>query len=172
MKWPYLQRVFVDVINLSWGHWDRPGLPRWCSGKESACQCRRCKRRRVRSLRQEDPLEKEMATCSNILAWRIPWTEEPGGLQSMGLQRVGHDWEHRHTQANITGVLLRQYKENDTYTENTTWRRGRFSCKPRSITITRGTKLPGRILPSVEENGPTDTLILDSSLQNCERINL
>ena len=39
----------------------------------------------------EDPLEKEMATHSSILAWRIPWTEEPGGLQPMGLQRVGHD---------------------------------------------------------------------------------
>ena len=45
----------------------------------------------VRSLGQEVPLEKEMATCSSILAWRIPWTEEPGGLQSMGLQRVGRD---------------------------------------------------------------------------------
>ena len=45
----------------------------------------------VRSLGQEDPLEKEMATPSNILAWRIPWTEEPGRLPSMGLQRVGHD---------------------------------------------------------------------------------
>ena len=47
---------------------------------------------RVRSLGQEDSLEKEMATYSSILAWRIPWTEEPGGLQSTGLQRVGHDW--------------------------------------------------------------------------------
>ena len=46
---------------------------------------------RVQSLRQEDPLEKGMATHSSILAWRIPWTEEPGGLQSTGLQRVGHD---------------------------------------------------------------------------------
>ena len=46
---------------------------------------------RVRSLGQEDPLEEEMATHSSILAWRIPWTEEPGGLQSMGSQRVGHD---------------------------------------------------------------------------------
>ena len=46
----------------------------------------------VRSLGGEDLLEKEMATCSSILAWRIPWTEEPGGLQRfMGLQRVGHD---------------------------------------------------------------------------------
>ena len=44
----------------------------------------------VRSLSQEDPLEEEMATHSSILSWRIPWTEEPGGLQSMGSQRVGH----------------------------------------------------------------------------------
>ena len=46
----------------------------------------------VRFLGQEDPLEKEMATHSSIPAWRIPWTEEAGGLQSMGLQRVKHDW--------------------------------------------------------------------------------
>ena len=45
----------------------------------------------VQSLGQEDPLKKEMATHSSILAWRIPWTEEPGGVQSMGSQRVGHD---------------------------------------------------------------------------------
>ena len=45
----------------------------------------------VRSLSGEDPLEKEMATHSSILAWRIPWMEEFGGLQSMGSQRVGHD---------------------------------------------------------------------------------
>ena len=54
----------------------------------------------VWSLGREDPLEKGMATHSSILAWRIPWTEEPGGLQSMGSQRVGHDWvtfTHTHT---------------------------------------------------------------------------
>ena len=45
----------------------------------------------VRSLGREDPLEKEMVTHSNILAWRIPWTEEPGGLQSTESQRVGHN---------------------------------------------------------------------------------
>ena len=45
----------------------------------------------VRSLGREDPLEKEMATHSSTLAWRIPWREEPGRLQSMGSQRVGHD---------------------------------------------------------------------------------
>ena len=45
----------------------------------------------VQSLGQEDPLEEEMATHSNILAWRIPWTEEPGGLQSMGSQSIRHE---------------------------------------------------------------------------------
>ena len=46
---------------------------------------------RVQSLDWDDPLEKEMAPHSNTLAWKSPWTEEPGRLQSMGLQRVGHD---------------------------------------------------------------------------------
>ena len=46
---------------------------------------------RVRSLGREDPQEEEMDTYSSILAWEIPWTEEPGGLQSMGMQSVGHN---------------------------------------------------------------------------------
>ena len=50
-----------------------------------------CQETQVSSLDQEDPLEKGIAIHSSILAWRIPWTEEPGGLQSMGLQRVGHN---------------------------------------------------------------------------------
>ena len=48
------------------------------------------------SLGQEDPLEEEMATHSSILAWRIPWTQEPSGLQSMGLQRVRYDLATKH----------------------------------------------------------------------------
>ena len=60
-------------------------LPWWLNGKKSACQCRRLSFHLwVRKI--EDPLGKEMATPSNILAWEIPWTEEPGGLQSMGSQ--------------------------------------------------------------------------------------
>ena len=47
--------------------------------------------RRVRSLGWEEPLEREMATRSCILVWKIPWTEEPGGLQFIGSQRLGHD---------------------------------------------------------------------------------
>ena len=58
------------------------GFPGSSDSKEHATQ--------VRSMGQEDPLEKGMTAHSSILAWEIPWTEEPGGLQSMGLQRVGH----------------------------------------------------------------------------------
>ena len=61
------------------------GLPWQLSGKEPACQCRR-------GLGWEDALEREMATHSSVLAWRISWTEEPGGLQSMGLQRGTYDF--------------------------------------------------------------------------------
>ena len=62
----------------------RIGLPWWFSAKESACQCRRHRF----DLGLEDPLEKETATHSSILDWKIPWTEDPGSLQSMGSQRV------------------------------------------------------------------------------------
>ena len=52
----------------------------------------------VRSLGWQDPLEEEMMTHSSILDWKIPWTEEPSGLQSMGSQRVRYDWVTKHTQ--------------------------------------------------------------------------
>ena len=58
------------------------GLPHWLSNKELSCNT---------GDGQEDPLEKEMTIHSSILAWEIPWTEEPGGLQSRGLQTAGHD---------------------------------------------------------------------------------
>ena len=62
-------------------------FPGGSDSKESACSAGDW----VRSLGQEDPLEKEMATHSSILAWKIPWMKEAGRLQSMGSQRVGHD---------------------------------------------------------------------------------
>ena len=72
--------------------WD-VGFPGGASGKESTRQCRRHEMQ-VRSLVWEDPLEKEMATHSSILTWRIPWTEELGELQSMGSKRVRQDWSN------------------------------------------------------------------------------
>ena len=65
----------------------KQGLPSGSDGKKFACNAGDP----VQSLGREDPLEKEMATHSSSLARKIPWTEEPGRLQSMGLQRVGHD---------------------------------------------------------------------------------
>ena len=63
------------------------GSPGGSDGKESACNAETW----VQSMGQEDPLEKGMATHSSILAWSISWTEEPGGLQSMGVARVRHE---------------------------------------------------------------------------------
>ena len=61
----------------------------------------------VRSLGQEDPLEKETATHSSILAWRIPWTEKHGGLQSIGSQRVRHNWvANTHALASLVAQLV------------------------------------------------------------------
>ena len=75
--------VFMQVILISLLY----GLPLWLTVKNLPAM----QETWVLSLGQEDPLEKRMATHSSILAWRIPWTEEPGGLQSMVLQRVEHD---------------------------------------------------------------------------------
>ena len=71
------------------------------SSKGPICQCRR-QETQVLFLGWEDPVDNRMATHSSVLAWRIPWTEEPGGLQSIGLHRVRHDWgdlarTHAHT---------------------------------------------------------------------------
>ena len=63
-------------------------IPGVLDGKESACQWEM----QVQSLGLEDPLEEEMATHSSILAWQSPWTEEQSGVQSIGWQRVRHDW--------------------------------------------------------------------------------
>ena len=59
------------------------GFPGGSDGKQSTCN--------AEDLGQEDPLEEDTATLSSILAWKIPWTEKPGGLQSVGSPRVGHD---------------------------------------------------------------------------------
>ena len=93
------------------------GFPRGVSSKYPACQGRRCKITWVWSLGQEDPLEKGMATHSSILAWRIPWTEEPGGLQSTGSQRVRHDWRdlaRTHTRFNLIQTFIWSKASDDT----------------------------------------------------------
>ena len=79
------------VYSLLMNGWEDPTFENRCL-ELPANQCRRRKRTRIQSLSGKDPLEEGMATHSSILAWRIPWTEEPGGLLSMGSERVGHDW--------------------------------------------------------------------------------
>ena len=72
---------------MNWRSLKKPGIPRWLSGKDPAYEAEDA----VQSLGLEDSLEKEMETHSSILALKIPWTEEPGRLQSTGLQRVRQD---------------------------------------------------------------------------------
>ena len=82
----------LNLITLLWG------LRWWLSGKESACQCRRC---RFHTWVRKTPLEEGMATHSSILAWIIPWTEEPGGLRFIRSQSIGHNWRdlaHMHVE--------------------------------------------------------------------------
>ena len=71
-----------------WRKMELSRLPRWYQWE---IICLSMQETQIRSLGWEDPLEEEMATHSSILAWKIPWTEELGQLQSLGLQRVGHD---------------------------------------------------------------------------------
>ena len=85
------------------------GSPSYTSGKESACQRRRHKRRKFYPWVRKSPLEEEMATHCSILPWKIQWTEEHGELQSMGLQRVRHDWV-TNTYFTLTPVLLAVFK--------------------------------------------------------------
>ena len=94
IRWPKYWSFSFNISlssypsDATWFLWDKgsEGFPGGASGKETASQCRRGKR--VQSLSRENPQEEGMAIHSSVLAWRIPWTEEPGGLQSMGSQRV------------------------------------------------------------------------------------
>ena len=78
--------MMILKLRLGFAHWFQ-GFPGHSGSKETTCNAGD-----PGSIPGSgDPLEKAMATHSSILTWKIPWTEEPGGLQSMGLQRVGHD---------------------------------------------------------------------------------
>ena len=94
--------LFIPEFGNIYSHYK--GFLNGSAGKESACQCRRHRKQetRVWFLGGDDPLEEEMATYPSILAWEVPWTEEPGGLQSMRLQRVGHAWVTKHACIHVT----------------------------------------------------------------------
>ena len=88
--------------------WDHPGLPWWLSWWRTRLPMQEMQKMQVRSLGTENPLEKEMATCSSVLDWKIPWIKGPGGLQSMRLQKGRSDWVHMH--ANWVHLANSKYK--------------------------------------------------------------
>ena len=109
------------------------GLPRWPSGEGSTCQCRRCKRHEFDPGSRRSPREGN-GSLSSILAWEIPWTEEPGGLQSMGSQRVRHNWVHTHTHTHT--VFQRLWLEQwDQFLTLFTWI-GLLALHPTGLTFT------------------------------------
>ena len=91
---PWAEKMFIRPVARVFiiCSWFTQGFPGGASGKEPTFQCRRHKRQGIQSLGWEDPLQQGMTTHSHILAWEISWTEEPGGLQSSGSQRVRQDW--------------------------------------------------------------------------------
>ena len=95
--------------------------------KKPTCQCRRHKRCKFHPLVREDALEEGMATHSSIPAWRISWTEEPGGLTSLGLQRIGHDWSnwiHTHRFLIGTEIIFLQFWRPKTPNQDISRNRG------------------------------------------------
>ena len=131
------------------------GFPTSSDSKASACNAGDW----VWSLGQEDPLEKEMATHSSILAWKIPWTEEPGELQCMRLQRVGHKTNthtHTHTEDWVSSSmspqkLMPQRCRNTILMEEKIEHRAHFTSRslvrivPNGNSDCRGLFLPGAI---------------------------
>ena len=79
--------VCLSIVSDEWR-----GFPQWLSHKKLHLQCRSCRRHRFRPWVRKMPWRRAWQPHSSILAWRIPWTEEPAGLHSMGSQRAGHDW--------------------------------------------------------------------------------
>ena len=102
---------FTQTPNLSSLFWEAIEHHVWASlmaqWVENPPAMQETEETQVRSLGQEDSLEKEMATHSSVLAWKIPWTEEPGGLQSMGSQRVRHDWVTTHTHTYTQSIMAK-----------------------------------------------------------------
>ena len=80
---------FFPLLKGGYSQWSASPIAQWVKSRPAM---QGTQETQVWSLGQEDPLEKEMVTHSNMLAWRIPWTEEHGGLQSLGSQRVRHNW--------------------------------------------------------------------------------
>ena len=88
-EFQWAQIFFFLLLKGGYSQWSASSIAQWVKNLPAM---QGTQETQVWSLGQEDPLEKEMVTHSNMLAWRIPWTEEHGGLQSLGSQRVRHNW--------------------------------------------------------------------------------
>ena len=131
-----------------------PGFPSGSDGKESACS----QEIQVQSLGQEDPLEKGMAAHSCILAWKTPWTEELGGLQFMGSQRVAQDWvtnTHTYTQKLSWGPVVKNLPAGDTESipglERFHMPWGSWACAPQLLRLSFRAHQPQRLSPCALE---------------------
>ena len=126
--------IVNDFLGFYWG------FPGGTSGKELPANARDIKTL-VWPLGQNDPLKDGMATHSSILAWRIPWTEEPGGLLSIGSQIVGHDWRDTDTHTLRKGPAINIAEMNYKYNQlsRSQWRKVNFphTCrKKKNQTVT------------------------------------
>ena len=99
----------------------------------------------VHSLDREDPLEKEMATHSSIFAWEIPWTEEPGGLQSIGSQRVGHDWSDL-ARTHKDFLIFCLWVAGKVSGESAQWAMGSFLLAPQEASVKPNDPVPARVV--------------------------
>ena len=144
------------------------GLPWWSSVSLVAQRLKHLPARwetRVHSLGREDPLEKEMATHSSILAWRIPWTEEPGRLQSTGSQRVGDDWATSLSLSSSGGLVVKDLPAN-------AWDMGSIPGSGKiQITCHRGTKptLPNYWAYDLQQEKPWQREACALQLENSPR---
>ena len=109
------------------------GLPRWLRGKEICLPTQEMQEMQVWSLSRDDLLEKEMPTHSIILAWEMPWTEEPGGLQPMGSQRVRHGrtTEHCLRCPRRLGLLTKEWKQDMKEASSLPWKLKQYSQRSR-----------------------------------------
>ena len=117
---------------------------------------------RLRFLGREDPLEKEMAIHSSILAWKIPWTQKPDRLQSMGLQRVGHDWETSLQpvgQIHVRGCFCTACKLRRVFTFLNGWKKKTQKITPRHAKILQLSKFSVGIYMCVSEHSHTHFLV-------------
>ena len=112
----------------------------------------------LQSLGWEDPLEQETATHSSIFAWEIPWTEKPGRLQSMGPQRVGHDWAG--TKSTYSLFAVTEQKKTTSAEHGWLWRKGSSACLTNNSSACQDRFLPQEGLWKASPSGWPLSLIL------------